>query len=70
MQEALKRDKKSDKTKVEIEFEEMREPHQDYNHFRSPDYDQTVDEEKIRAFIYLGDEFGCLKLWDLTYMME
>lgn len=70
LQEALKKDKTSGKTKVETEFEEMREAQQDYNHFRSPNYDQTVEDELMRAFLYLGDEFGCLKLWDLTYMME
>lgn len=70
LQEALKKDKKTGKTTVETQFENMRENQQDYNEYRASDYDETIDEEKLRAFVYLGDEFGCLKLWDLTHLME
>lgn len=35
-----------------------------------PEYDAKVDEEKLRVFLYLGDDFGIMKLWDLTYFLE
>ena len=35
-----------------------------------PEYDQKVDDEKLRVFLYLGDEFGIMKMWDLTYFLE
>lgn len=34
------------------------------------DYDETVEIEKLRTFLYLGDEFGQMKLWDLTRLVE
>lgn len=30
------------------------------------DYNDTLDEEKERIYMYLGDEHGFLKIWDLT----
>ena len=30
------------------------------------DYNETLDEEKERIYMYLGDEHGFLKIWDLT----
>ena len=38
--------------------------------FLDPSYDETVDEEKLRVMLYLGDDAGILKLWDLTYIIE
>ena len=35
-----------------------------------PNYDLNVDDEKMRVYLYLGDDFGILKLWDLTYLLE
>lgn len=35
-----------------------------------PEYDTRVDEEKLRVYLYLGDDFGILKLWDLTYVLD
>ena len=34
------------------------------------DYDETVDVKKARTFLILGDEFGHLKLWDLTGVIK
>ena len=34
-----------------------------------PAYDETVEEEKRRIYLYLGDDFGILKIWDLTYLL-
>ena len=38
--------------------------------YLDPKYDETIDEEKLRVFLYLGDDFGSLKLWDLTYKLS
>ena len=35
-----------------------------------PNYDLNVEDEKMRVFLYIGDDFGILKLWDLTYLLE
>jgi len=38
-----------------------------------PDYDDYNDEEKEkkeRYYLYLADELGFIKLWDLTHMLE
>jgi hypothetical protein len=28
-----------------------------------------INEEKERFFLYLGDELGFIKAWDLTYLI-
>ena len=35
-----------------------------------PEYDAKIEEECLRVYLYLGDDFGILKLWDLTYLLE
>lgn len=35
-----------------------------------PNYDDTVNEEKVRIYLYLGDDFGIMKQWDLTYLIQ
>ena len=57
-------------TKVEEEFERMRQAYLPRMTHLDPDYDSTVDEEKMRIMLYLGDDFGILKQWDLTYFIE
>lgn len=37
--------------------------------YLDPDYDTNLNEEKPRVFLHLGDDFGILKLWDLTYLL-
>ena len=37
--------------------------------YLDPEYDAKIDEEKLRISMYLGDDFGILKLWDLTYFL-
>ena len=34
-----------------------------------PNYDKTIKEKKHRVFLYIGDELGHIKLWDLTYIL-
>ena len=35
-----------------------------------PEYDAKIEEEKLRVYLYLGDNFGTIKLWDVTYFLE
>lgn len=35
-----------------------------------PDYNETLQIEKERTYLYVGDEFGFLKIWDLTSFLE
>ena len=55
---------------MQIKFDEMRPPHKEKNVLLDPEYDADVDKEKERIYMYLGDDFGILKLWDLTYLLE
>ena len=57
------------KTKIEQQFEEMRLAYLPRMEYLDPDYDINLDEEKPRVFLHLGDDFGILKLWDLTYLL-
>lgn len=34
------------------------------------DYNERIHIEKERTFLYVGDEFGFLKIWDLTSFLE
>ena len=34
------------------------------------DYNETLDVEKERIYMYLGDEHGFLKIWDLTSFVD
>ena len=38
--------------------------------YLDPNYDRDIDEEKLRVYLYLGDDFGIMKIWDLTYLLE
>lgn len=40
------------------------------NNIVSNDYESTLEEEKNRIFIYIADELGFIKVWDLTYIIE
>ena len=33
------------------------------------EYDETIEDEKLRVMIYIGDDAGMIKLWDLTYIL-
>jgi len=33
-------------------------------------YDQDLDKLQSRVYLYFGDEFGFIKLWDLTYICQ
>ena len=35
-----------------------------------PEYEETIDEEKLRVMLYLGDDAGMIKLWDFTYVLQ
>jgi hypothetical protein len=35
-----------------------------------PDYNDTINIEKERTYVYVGDEFGYLKIWDLQALIE
>mmetsp|Transcript_1193 Transcript_1193/g.1211 ORF Transcript_1193/g.1211 Transcript_1193/m.1211 type:complete len:100 (+) Transcript_1193:2198-2497(+) len=34
------------------------------------DYQKCIEEEKERCFLYIGDDLGFLKVWDLTYIVK
>ena len=57
-------------TAIEVEFEDMRCEYKSRMVNMDPEYDSTVEEEKQRVYIYLGDDFGIIKLWDLTYVLK
>ena len=69
LKEALQTDEMG-RTKIEVEFEKMRIDYLDRMENLDPTYDETVDEEKMRVMLYLGDDAGILKLWDLTYIIK
>lgn len=69
LKEALQTDA-SGRTKIETLFEEQRLKHQQTMCNLDPEYDETIDEEKSRIYLYLGDDFGIVKLWDLTYVLS
>ena len=58
------------RTKLVTKFEEMRVPRSEKQTHLDPNYDQDIDVEKDRIYLYLGDDFGIMKLWDLTYLLE
>ena len=57
-------------TAIEVEFENMRSSYKSRMTNMDPEYDSTIEEEKQRVYLYLGDDFGILKLWDLTYILK
>ena len=57
------------KTKIEAEFENMRCKYLERMINMDPEYDSQVEDEKQRVYMYLGDSFGIIKLWDLTYVL-
>ena len=66
--ESLKKNAEG-KTKIEEQFEEMRQAYLPRMEYLDPEYDTKLDEEKPRVFLHLGDDFGILRLWDLTYLL-
>ena len=58
------------RTRLETEFEKMRGPRSDKFTFLDPKYDEEIDNEKDRIYVYIGDDFGVMKLWDMTYLLE
>lgn len=57
-------------TKIQTQFETMRLQYLPRMECLDPEYDDKIDEEKMRAYLYLGDDFGMMKIWDLTYLLE
>ena len=35
-----------------------------------PDYNDTIHQEMERIYVYVADELGFLKLWDLTSIIQ
>ena len=58
------------KTKIESTFEEQRLSYLPRMYNLDPEYDNTLEEEKLRVYMYLGDDFGIIKLWDLTSLLN
>ena len=57
-------------TKIEEAYEKMRQPYLSRMENMDPEYDSKIDDERLRVYMYIGDDFGILKLWDLTYLLE
>lgn len=55
---------------IETHFEEMRVQYMHRMELLDPNYDATIDEEKLRVLLYLGDDRGFIKLWDFSYLLE
>lgn len=68
LKEALKTDKNG-LTGVETQFEAMRLAYLPRMEGLDPEYDANIDKEQRRVYLYVGDDFGILKLWDLTYFL-
>lgn len=69
LRKALETDEEG-RTQIENRFEEMRVKYMARMDCLDPNYDDTIDEEKLRAMLYFGDDRGLIKLWDLTYVLE
>lgn len=69
LKEALKTNELG-QTIVEENFEVMRNEYLPRMEHLDPNYDDTVNEEKVRIYLYLGDDFGIMKQWDLTYLIQ
>jgi hypothetical protein len=65
-------DAKTSRNKIDTIFDAQysKNTGNDQPRLLADDYDETVEIEKLRTFLYLGDEFGQMKLWDLTRLME
>ena len=48
----------------------MRQPWNKGKIFLDPEYDEQIKEEKERIYMYVGDDFGIIKVWDMTYLLE
>ena len=35
-----------------------------------PEYDEKIEQEKLRVYLYIADEYGIIKQWDLSYILE
>lgn len=69
LKEALHVDKVG-KTGIETEFEKMRLKYLPRMDNLDSEYDNTIEEEKLRVYMYIGDEFGIMKLWDLSHVIQ
>ena len=69
LRKALETDEEGN-TMVETRFEEMRVEFKARMECLNPNYDTTIDDEKLRVFLYFGDDRGYMKIWDLTYVLE
>lgn len=63
-------DDEEGRTKLVTRFESMRVPRSEKSELLDPNYDADVDVEKDRIYVYIGDDFGIMKLWDVTYLLE
>ena len=63
-------DEETGETHIEKKFEEMRLEYLPRMEYLDPEYDDKIEEEAPRVHLYLGDDFGILKLWDLSYMFQ
>jgi len=65
-------DAKTSRNKIDTIFDAQysKNTGNDQPRLLADDYDETVEIEKLRTFLYLGDEFGQMKLWDLTRLVE
>ena len=48
-------------TQIETEFDGMRLTNGPHMENLDPEYDETTDQEKLRVYLYLGDEYGIIK---------
>lgn len=69
LKEALHVDKDG-KTGIETEFEKMRLKYLPRMDNLDSEYDSTIEDEKLRVYMYIGDEFGIMKLWDLSHVIQ
>ena len=69
LREFLKTDSDG-RTRIETQFDEMRVGYLPRMEFLDPEYDESIEEEKLRVMLYLGDDAGMIKLWDLTYVLS
>ena len=63
-------DEKTGISPIEKEFEEMRMKRNDKMVLLNPNYDVDVEDEGEHLYVYVGDDIGFIKLWEMGELMK
>jgi hypothetical protein len=70
LQKYTEEDPETGKNNIDVEFEEMRLAYNSHMHLLDPDYDANIDQNEEHVYMYLGDDQGYIKLWELSYFLK